>query len=399
MPRVLVICSTKTGGAHWMASLIAECLSESRKSESILLSPSSHNLSLLWRLVLTTEVYLLEMISKVLRRAVTKYDYYFLNFGLSSISASLWVLLNRHKFDTILILWRSYFIGSTIIKILSKLGKKVVIYHTDHAALTGGCHFQNDCLNASRGCKKCPAILPYLQFMPAANRKNAKEIAQVATSISPNKNFLNQIRRSDVAFKSEHTQYFPVSDVYFREAISPRSRRRLVFVSSKIDDSRKGLELVLRCFKQYQAGLKQFDLTLCFVGAGSSTNIGIRGLGEVYSVEAHENLSPSSLAALYAKTFAIINVPRQDIGPSTAFEALSAGALIVSSSIGIGPELISECGGGDVMLGYSEEALYYSITGLLQMSSETYLQKLKQIECFTSSFRMRDFAGRLECYL
>lgn len=395
MHRVLVVCSTKKGGAHWMSSLIANCLNETSSIEASLLSPSSPDQSRSWRLVITTEVYLLEIISKVLRRVATKNNFYFFNFGLSSITATLWLLLNRRKFDTILVLWRSYFIGSRSLKLLSKLGKKIVLYHTDHAALTGGCHFQNECKNASLGCKNCPAISSKFRFIPELNYKNQRELASVATSISPNKNFVNQIKRSGVAFNREYILYFPVSDLYYVEKITTRPRNRLVFVSSNIDDTRKGLDLMARCFIKYSLELRVFELTLCFVGKGSSANSWLQDLAGLYQIESYENLSPSELASLYAKSFAMLNVPQQDMGPSTVFEALCSGLLIISSKVGIAPELIEECGAGAVMTNYDEDALFLATKEILQMSNEAYCRKLQQIGDFVSVFKTSDFAEKL----
>lgn len=398
VPRVLVICSTKRGGAHWMSSIIANCLSQSISSEAILLSPSSRDQSIFWRVAINIEVYLLEKISKVLRRILTKNDFYFFNFGLNSITATLWLMLNRHKFDTILVLWRSYFVGSMSLRLLSRLGKKVVVYHTDHAALTGGCHFQNGCVNASSGCKNCPAISSIFQFIPALNYKNLKNLSRVATSISPNRNFANQIKRSGVEFYQEYIQYFPVSELYYVKKITVRPRNRLVFVSSKIDDVRKGLNLLVRSFTKYQIELRKFDLTLCFVGKGSLASSKLKDLTEFYQVECYESLSPSDLASLYAKSFAIINVPQQDMGPSTVFEALCSGLLVVSSDVGIAPELIEECDAGAVMTSYDEDSLFLSVKEILQISDESYRKKLQGVEDFVSVFKTSDFAKRLiEC--
>lgn len=395
MHRVLVVCSTKKGGAHWMSSLIANCLDEAISSEAILLSPSSRDQSIIWRLAISAEVYLLEIISKALRRVATKNDFYFFNFGLSSITATLWLILNRHKFDTILVLWRSYFVGSRSLKLLSKLGKKIVIYHTDHAALTGGCHFQNECTNASLGCKNCPAISSKLQFIPEANYKNLKNLASVATSISPNRNFVNQIKRAGLAFNQEYIQYFPVSDLYYIEKITARPRKRLVFVSSNIDDVRKGLDLLARCFIKYQREFRTFGLTLCFVGKGSLANSCLQDLAEFYQIETYESLPPSDLASLYAKSFAIINVPQQDMGPSTVFEALCSGLLVISSEVGIAPELIEECGAGVVITDYDEDALFLATKEILQLSDEAYCRKLQRINDFVSVFATSDFSEKL----
>ena len=399
MHRVVVVCSTKKGGANWMSSLIANCLNKTISSEAIFLSPSSRDQSIIWRLLIAAEVFLLEIISKVLRRAVTKHDFYFFNFGVSSITATLWLIFNRHKFDTILVLWRSYFVGSKSLKLMSKLGKKIVIYHTDHAALTGGCHFQNNCMNASLGCKNCPAISSKLQFIPEANYKNLKQLASVATSISPNSNFVNQIKRSGLKFNREYIQYFPVSDFYYPEKIIVRPRNRLVFVSSNIDDVRKGLDLLARCFTKYQRELRTFELTLCFVGKGSLTNSCLKDLAKFYQVESYESLPPSDLASLYAKSFAIINVPQQDMGPSTVFEGLCSGLLVISSNVGIAPELIKQCGAGTVITNYDEEALYLATKEILQISHEEYCKKIEQIDNFVSVFKTSNFAEKLVKYL
>jgi len=284
------------------------------------------------------------------------------------------------------------------LRLLSKLGKKIVVYHTDHAALTGGCHFQNECTNASFGCKNCPAISSILQFIPALNYKNIKNLASVATSISPNRNFVKQIKQSGVAFNREYIQYFPVSELYYIEKLTARPRNRLVFVSSNIDDVRKGLNLLVKCFIKYQLELRKFELTLCFVGKGSLTNSCLKDLAEFYQVESYESLPPPDLASLYAKSFAIINVPQQDMGPSTVFEALCSGLLVISSDVGIAPELIEECDGGAILTNYDEDALFLAIKEILQMSDETYCRKLQKIDDFVSIFKTSDFTEKLVKY-
>ena len=121
-----------------MSSVIAQCLSEYESSEAIFLSPLSQDQNKVWRFLIFCETYLHEGITKLARKLLTNKDYYFFNFGLSSIFATLWLFFNIRRFDTVLVLWRSYFIGSLCLRLLAKLNKRIVVYHTDHAALTGG---------------------------------------------------------------------------------------------------------------------------------------------------------------------------------------------------------------------------------------------------------------------
>ena len=393
--NVLVVCSTKKGGAHWMSSVVADCLDALDYDSAIFFSPSSRDQSWIWRVAITAEVYILEVISKALRYAITKEKYYFFNFGLSSIVATLWLLLHLNRFDTIVIFWRSYFVGNFALKIMAKLGKKLVFYHTDHAALTGGCHFQSDCANARRGCVKCPAILRPFRFIPAINQRGNRGIASAVTSISPNERFVCEIDKSGVIFKDQFIRYFPVSDVYYTRRSRRRPRNRLVFVASTIDDSRKGLQLLVSCLREYRLHLLHFGLELCFVGKGSRTNNAIRNLVESYNVECYEYLSPAELAALYADAFAIVNVPLQDMGPSTVFEGLCSGLLVISSDVGIGPELIAKSGAGAVMEKYDEATLFKSLVAVLEMTDETYFEKLRQIDDFIPLFSNSNFAQAL----
>jgi len=393
--RILLICSTVSGGAFSMTRTIAFSLKEYSDFDVDILSPNSNDIHFIVRFILKMEMFIINVFIKYFRLKKTNHENYFFDLPMSSLTARLWLYFNARNYKFIISMWRSFFVSNKTLNNIINNDHILIAYHTDMAWFTGGCHFSGDCTLYNQDCKACQAVPNYLRKYVERNYHQKHELAKNVYSIVPNQFVFNFSKRYDIAFKDSRICYFPINSVFLRNVSKPTQKSKtFVFLSTTIADPRKGLELYLDALKLLGDKKLLIGVKLVFVGHGASSNTDILKLDGVGDITCYEYLEPVELSKLYNNSTAFISLPNQDMGPTSVFESISALCPVITSDVGIGPELV-ENGSGFTVHGRDPQAVADQINRMIMLKEEEYSilieNCIKERTKFTQSYFSKKF--------
>ena len=220
--------------------------------------------------------------------------------------------------------------------------------------LTGHCGFSFDCDRWKTGCGKCP----YPETPPAIKRDGTSLEWKLKNWIYPklNKLNLNLICPSKwiakLAKQSPLTSRFPIHHIphgidtetfqpldpeYCRLELGiPLSKKVLMFASVKLNDARKGSNLLIKALQKLPQSLKKQILLLVFGQEAKTiaTTVGI----PVYDLGYLDDERPKAVAYSAADLF--IFPTRADNFPLVLKESTACGTPMVSFKVGGVPDLV-----------------------------------------------------------
>lgn len=395
MKKIAIICSTSSGGAYDVSKRISDALRDIGDWDVELITPRMNNFGPLLKLCFKYETLLITYIAKIFRRIATKHDYYFFDLPLASLILSLWTIANKNEYSTFIVTWRSHFMSLRLLKYLVKSNKNVVFFNTDFNFFTGGCHFNNGCMNHKMGCKSCPAVPKLLEPWIVKRYRSKVEIASSTVSLIPSKELMRHFEFSDLKYRQSANIYFPVDTVYCPPKINLiKNRTRIVFLSTSIADPRKGLDIFVEALRSVRLQKNATDFIFTFIGGGSTTNAKISELSKYYKIETFDFLDSSKLNEVYSQARVFVNVPSQDLIPMAVVEAISAGCPIITSKVGVGPEL-ADLGCGWVLENYNAHTLETKLRNVLVMDEGTYSSYLQACNKSHALFSAKAFCNNI----
>jgi glycosyltransferase involved in cell wall biosynthesis len=251
-------------------------------------------------------------------------------------------VLNFHNLHTSTF---SYLAVSTLTR-----EKPAVFTLHDMWSFTGHCTYSYDCDRWQTGCGRCP----YPESYPSVQRdnthlewklKNWVYSRSNLTIITPSQWLAEQAKKSMLGHFSIHyipngidmDAYQPLDSEQCRAVLGvSKNRKVLMFGADKLDDSRKGIDLLIKALQILPESLKREALLLTF-GHGSETiseTVGIPSLNLGY-------VSNDRLKAIaYSAADLFIFPTRADNLPLVLQESMACGTPMVSFKIGGVPELV-----------------------------------------------------------
>ena len=136
-----------------------------------------------------------------------KNKYSFYNYGKYVINEVSQVSkIIDYKPNFIIIYNNSNFLSPKIINYLSKKKISIIFYLTDMEIVTGGCHYNFECINFHSKCNDCPAFNIFFKDMPEKNLLEKKLAYQDLdlTFFTPNKSIGESVKKSTFFNKSKH---------------------------------------------------------------------------------------------------------------------------------------------------------------------------------------------------
>lgn len=246
-------------------------------------------------------------------------------------------------------------------------GKRIVWTMHDQWAMTGICHYSDDCHGYEKDCGNCP-LLRYSMTHGVARRVfNAKRriYSEGRITFVTCSQWLGSMARTSAIAKGievlsipnpiDTTLFAPMDRAEARQLLGlSTDGTKILFGCQKVTDERKGLYYLI------QATAYLPDVEVLLVGGSAQStkalmprNIKTTCIGQVND--------PRRMAALYAAADAFVTPSLQDNLPNTIMEAMACGTPCVGFNVGGIPEMIDHKVNGFVAQYKSAESLAQGI--------------------------------------
>ncbi|NJM85827.1 MAG: glycosyltransferase [Hydrococcus sp. RU_2_2] len=232
--------------------------------------------------------------------------------------------------------------GFAQIETLAKLNKPLVWTLHDMWALTGGCHYTQECDRYTNACGSCPQLKSQRDWDLSRwvwQRKVRAWKALNLTIVSPS-NWLAQCAKSSSLFKDVRVEviphgldlekYQPIERQIARKLLNlPQDKQLVLFGTSPgtTGDKRKGFVLLQAALQQLSQAGWQDKLELVVFGGSKPENWLDLGFRTHYLGQFHDDIS---LALVYASANAIVVPSTQEAFGQTASEALACGTPAIA---------------------------------------------------------------------
>lgn len=257
------------------------------------------------------------------------------------------------KWDVVLVHWLGgYMSPESAVRIADALDAKVGLWQVDMAHMTGGCHYSLACERYREGCGRCPALgssaeadITRRQAAVRADvwrRADAVVLAQSRWSArkAADSHVLRGLRQAVLPIPLE-LERLPVTvdqpAARLRFGL-PTDGRRIALVRT-VDP-----RTTYKGFGIFQEALRRLDrsgVRLHVVGAGPAglfpdglTNVSFTDLGHLSG--------DMAMSAAYQAADFFVCPSVDDAGPMMIPEAMASGRPVLSTSVGIAPDLVVE---------------------------------------------------------
>lgn len=267
--------------------------------------------------------------------------------------------------------------GFLKIETLAKLKQPLVWTLHDMWALTGGCHYNQDCDRYTDSCGNCPILQSDNNWDLSRWiwQRKAKAWQNInLTLVTPsrwlakcaNSSSLFQERRVEVIPNGlDPEEYKPRDQRLVRELLKlPQDRQLILFGSmGATSDKRKGFHLLQPALKHLSQSELQDKTELVVFGSSAPNHQPDFGLKAHYLGQLRDTLS---LALVYSAADIFVAPSVQDNLPNTIMEAIACGTPCVAFNIGGIPDMIEHQQNGYLAQPYDSEELAHGIAWVLQ---------------------------------
>ena len=222
----------------------------------------------------------------------------------------------------------------------------------DMNPLTGGCHFDNGCGKHRTNCFECPQLQNSGPRDASARVfKNRERALSSLTNddlvlVTPSKwlsaeaasnRLLNRFRRHVIPYGLDNKLFQPIPTQVARQALGLSEQTpTLAFVSDKIDNHRKGLDLLLSALPQINQCSK--GLQLISAGRGSCPTLS----SDLRHVHIGMVTNERLMRLVYSAADVFVAPSRQDNLPNTVLESLACGTPVVGFPVGGIPDVVED---------------------------------------------------------
>ena len=287
------------------------------------------------------------------------------------------------RWDVVLVHWLGgYLSPASAVTIAEALGARIGLWQVDMAHMTGGCHYSLACERYREGCGRCPALgssaeadITRRQAAERADvwrRADAVVLAQSRWSArkAADSQVLRGLRQAVLPIPLD-LERLPVAADQLAARLRfglPTDGRRIALVRT-VDP-----RVAYKGFGIFQEALRRLDrsgVRLHFAGAGPAglfpdglNNVSFTDLGHLSGEEA--------MAAAYQAADFFVCPSIDDAGPMMIPEAMAAGRPVLSTSVGIAPDLIVEGENGSLCGPPGDpEALYLGLRRYAELPAES----------------------------
>lgn len=304
------------------------------------------------------------------------------------------------KYDLVIINSWEGFIGAKVIeKIYDKLHVPIFLLPPDFCAITGGCHYFNDCVKYQSGCHSCPATNG--DDFPAFNAQERKRIWTKTNLVLLGNDYTESIiHKSYVYGNKKVIKRFPVIN---EDLFKPRNIQNLrnefdidssfkyiiSFGAQSISDPRKGMIYLWEALNElYNIIGRDKRQEILLLIAGNASHLSKEKIPFPYKQLGYLNME--QLAKMYAVSNVFLSPSIIDAGPMMVNQALSCGTPVVSFAIGTALSVIMDKGTGYVAKTKNSVDFANGISTILELPNNEYekmRQRCRNVALNTTSFK------------
>ncbi|MDA9357729.1 glycosyltransferase [Candidatus Thioglobus sp.] len=242
-------------------------------------------------------------------------------------------------------------LSQDISKIYNDFNKKIIFRPLDMEPLTGGCHFNYDCLGWKESCENCPQI--GTRSMNDISSKILKEKINNYKDIpihwmACNSFVSDRIKSSQIVsskhqfsmvFLGVHSDRYRFISTFDARKIHnlPQNKKIILFGCSDFTDIRKGAALLKELLKTNFS--KEESLDLCVVTFGEANGFTFDNM-DIEWIHLGSLSSDHQMNAVYRSADLFVNPSLDDLGPVIMIEAFVNKLPIVSFDVGIAKDII-----------------------------------------------------------
>lgn len=298
------------------------------------------------------------------------------------------------------------FDGMLRIEDLKRINKPIIWTLHDMWALTGGCHYCEDCNRFQQDCGNCPQLNKCSKndLSRSILRRKKKAWDGLDITIVTPSNWLAKCTKESCLFCRHRVEvihngldlnlFKPINKTTAREIWDlPINKKLILFgAMSAISDHKKGFDLLYEGLKELASQWSDKAELIVF-GASEPENPPDFGLPAHYLGRLHDDVS---LSLLYAAADVMVVPSRQDNLPNTVVESLACGTPVVAFDIGGMPDMIDHQINGYLAKSFDVSDLAAGINWVL--SDENRYKELcikareKAVACFDIETIARRYA-------
>lgn len=257
--------------------------------------------------------------------------------------------------DIINIHWVAGFLSDTDVFNLTKLSKPIIWTFHDEYALTGGCHYTNDCDGFQKLCSDCPQIESNAYQIPSLTLEDRMHLFKnISSIVTPSRWLFSQVDSSKV-FRNTSKYWIPnsldLNTFYPRDSENLRNKFNfsedsfvILFGAEDGKEKRKGFHKIIEALNHlsnksdWKDSIENKKIQLLVFGyppkSLNELNIPFVSTGRVDN--------DSTMAELYSLSDIFVLPSLQDNLPNTMLESLACGTPIISYNNGGMPDLVKD---------------------------------------------------------
>ncbi len=277
-------------------------------------------------------------------------EYYYYNTDEQQSPFDLGEILPHVHFSPNIIIggWISFFVNLEVIgKIATIFNAKAYVQMNDMAHLTGGCHYNSDCLEYTQSCEKCPALGENTNKKQSSiNLQNKKKYIEKYNIevIAGSEGNIQEARRSTLYKNQKNIRVINgILDFYVfnnkkrdiaKQVFDIPVNKKVIFSGANlIDDQRKGFDKMLVSLTHLNELLVKEKKEIVYIIAGSNNNFNYNFSN--IEVRKMDRISDKILFSLLHQSADVYASPSvQDTGPVMVIQALASGTPVVGYQLG-----------------------------------------------------------------
>ncbi len=286
------------------------------------------------------------------------------------------------KWDVVLVHWLGgYMSPESVVRIADALDARIGLWQVDMAHMTGGCHYSLACDRYREGCGRCPALgsadeLDVTQRQAASRadawrKSGAMVLAQSHWSArkAAESHVLRGLRQAVLPIPLDLERLPAAADPLpsRRRLGLPTDGRRVALVRT-VDP-----RVAYKGFGFFQEALRRLDqagVRLHVAGAGPA-GLFPAGMKHVSFTDLGHLSGDAAMSAAYQAADFFVCPSTDDAGPMMISEAMASGRPVLSTSVGIAPDLIIEGKNGSLCGPPGDpEALYLGLRRYAELAPD-----------------------------